>query len=268
MLNTTGAACAVSLAYFAAASPASAHFQLIYTPDTMIARPGDVPLKLIFWHPFENGHVMDMAKPREFYAVHRGEKIDLSDSLSEFTFTGMSNSATAWNGSVPVRRSGDYVLVTVPEPYLEESEDIYIQQITKAFLNRSTVPTDWDAPLGLATEILPLNKPYNVIAGSSFTGQVLSNGEPVAGAEIEVEFMAAEPDMATDSPLPVTAKPLPGGSIVALTDADGVFSFGIPRAGFWGFAALGSGPETEFEDKELSQDAVIWIRAWDMVGQP
>jgi cobalt/nickel transport protein len=49
---------------------------------------------------------------------------------------------------------------------------------------------------------------------------------------------------------------------VAVTDADGRFTFGIPRAGFWGFAALGSGPETEHEGKELSQDAVLWVRAF------
>ena len=36
---------------------------------------------------------------------------------------------------------------------------------------------------------------------------------------------------------------------------------GIPKAGFWGFAALGSGPKKEYKGKELSQDAVIWIRA-------
>ncbi|WP_424927553.1 DUF4198 domain-containing protein [Amaricoccus tamworthensis] len=268
MFDKTGAACAVTLSLLGAGTPVAAHFQLIYSPDTLIERPGDVPLKLIFWHPFENGHAMDMEKPQEFYAVHRGEKTDLMNSLSEFEFTGQANSAKAWNGSVPVKRSGDYVLVTVPQPYYEESEDIYIQQLTKSFLNRNTVPTDWDTPVGLATEILPLNKPYNVLAGSTFSGQVVSGGEPVAGAEIEVEFMAAEPDMDADAPRPATAAPLPGGSIVALTDANGYFSFGIPKAGFWGFAALGSGPDTEHEGNELSQDAVIWVRAWDLAEQP
>ena len=243
---------------------ASAHFLLEYTEDTMIETPGEVPVKLIFWHPFENGHVMDMQRPLEFFMIHRGEKTDLIDRLEPITFTGASNSAAALLGSVPVKRSGDYVLVTVPTPYYEESEDIYIQQITKTFLNRSTLPTDWDKPVGLPVEILPLNKPYNIIAGSTFTGQVLANGEPVAGAEIEIEYMAAEPDMdsarATD---PVTTPP-PGGAVVAISDANGYFTFGVPKAGYWGFAALGAGPVTEHEGKELSQDAVIWIRAWDL----
>ena len=45
---------------------------------------------------------------------------------------------------------------------------------------------------------------------------------------------------------------------------NGEFSFGIPKAGWWGFCALGVGPDTEHKGKELSQDAVIWIKAVDM----
>lgn len=243
---------------------ASAHFQLSYTEKAIIDRPGDVPVKLIFWHPFENGHVMDMDAPLEFYAVHRGEKIDLMGTLTRTTFRGATNQAVAYDASVPVKRAGDYVLVTVPTPYYEGSEDIYIQQITKAYLNRNTLPTDWTDPQGLKTEIVPMNKPYNVLAGSTFTGRVLSNGQPVAGAEIEIEYMAAEPDMATNSPKPATAGPMPGGAVVALSDADGYFTFGVPRAGCWGFAALGVGPDTEYQGKPLSQDAVLWIRAFDI----
>jgi nickel transport protein len=243
---------------------ASAHFLLEYTTDTMIEQPGDVPVKLIFWHPMDNGHVMDMDLPQEFYMVHKGEKTDLKGTLEPVQFTGGENSGAAFKGSVPVKRAGDYVLVTVPTPYYEESEDIYIQQITKAFLNRNELPTDWMEPVGLPTEILPLNKPYNILAGSTFTGQVLAEGQPVAGAEIEIEYMAAVPDMESAASTTPVVSPMPGGAIVAISDANGYFSFGVPKAGYWGFAALGSGPATEHEGKELSQDAVIWIRAWDM----
>lgn len=243
---------------------AQAHFLLEYTDKTMIDRPGDVPVKLIFWHPFEAGHVMTLEKPQEFFVIHNGTKIDLSDTLEETTFVGPENTAKAFLGSVPVKRSGDYVVVTVPAPYYEESEDVYIQQITKAYLNRNGLPTDWDQPQGLTTEILPLNKPYNIIAGSTFTGRVLSEGQPAAGIEIEIEYMASTPDLTTTGANGPTATPLPGGALVAISDENGYFTFGVPKAGYWGFAALGSGPETEYEGKELSQDAVIWIRAWDL----
>jgi cobalt/nickel transport protein len=131
-------------------------------------------------------------------------------------------------------------------------------------LNRNALPTDWDQPVGLPTEILPLNKPYNVIVGCTFSGVVLSEGKPVAGAEIEIEFMAAEPDLEAFATTESTVQPMAGGSIVAITDEKGVFTFGIPTAGHWGFAALGSGPVTEHKGKELSQDAVLWIHATEL----
>ncbi|WP_424944927.1 DUF4198 domain-containing protein [Aliiroseovarius crassostreae] len=243
---------------------ASAHFLLQHTDEVLIDKPGDVPMGLIFWHPMESGHAMDMAAPQEFFMIHNGQKTDLLDRVAPATFKGKHNEAAAFTASVPVKRSGDYVVVTVPAPYYEESEDIYIQQITKSVLNRNTLPTDWDQPVGLPTEILPLNKPYNVITGSTFSGVVLSEGKPVAGAEIEIEYTAAEPDLATFSAPDSTVEAMPGGAIVAITDANGVFTFGIPKAGFWGFAALGSGPVTEHEGKELSQDAVLWIHASDL----
>ena len=149
----------------------------------------------------------------------------------------------------------------MPAPYLEKSEDKYIQQITKSFVNVGGTPSGWDKPLGLATEIVPLNKPTSIMAGSTFTGRLLSEGKPVAGAEIEVEYMAAEPDMAARKAGKPKASPPPGGAVVAVTDANGMFTFGIPKPGFWGFAALGSGPAKQHDGKVLSQDAVLWVRA-------
>jgi cobalt/nickel transport protein len=219
---------------------------------------------MVFWHPFDNGHVMDMGTPEEFFVVHRGEKTDLSESLTPITFTGADSAGKGWEGVLPIRRNGDYIVGLVPAPYYEESEDVYIQQLTKVFFNKAGIPTDWMEPVGMETEFVPLNKPYNVLTGSSFSAQLLSNGAPVPGAEIEIEYMAAEPDMDANAPGPVTAAPPPGGAIVAVTDPNGVFTFALPKAGFWGFAALGSGPDTEHEGKALSQDAVIWVRAYDL----
>lgn len=264
MFKTLSRLVIASTCLLAASLPAHAHFQLAYTPEVNVSEPGATPVKLIFWHPFENGHVMDMAEPLEFYAVNRGKIIDLKSTLSPITFTGSANEAAAYDGTLTLKRSGDYVMVVVPTPYLEQSEDVYIQQITKSYVNRSEIPTDWMSPQGLKTEILPLNRPTNIVAGSTFTGQVLSEGKPAAGIEIEIEFMAAEPDMETNTPKTPTASPMPGGAIVAISDSNGYFTFGVPKAGFWGFAALGSGPDKEFQGKELSQDAVLWVRAYDV----
>lgn len=248
----------------AVAAPTQAHFQLLYTPNVNLEKAGHFPFKLIFWHPFENGHVMDMSQPEEFFYIHKGKKKDLMGTLKPITFQGKDNAAAAYEATISLKRTGDYIFALTPAPYLEGSEDIYIQQITKSYVNRGGIPGDWNAPLGLPTEIVPMNKPTNILAGSTFTGRLLSEGKPVSGGEIEIEYMAAEPDIDQNKAKAATADAMPGGAVVAITDDNGYFTFGIPRAGFWGFAALGSGPATEHNGKELSQDAVLWVRAYDV----
>jgi nickel transport protein len=246
------------------ALPAQAHFQLLYTPNVNLQKAGDVPLKLVFWHPMGNGHVMDMGQPVDFFSVFKGKKTDLLPSLKPITFKGRSNEAAAYDANIQIKRNGDYILALVPSPYLEKSEDIYIQQITKSYINKGEIPTSWNEPLGLKTEIVPLNKPYGSVAGSTFSGVVLRNGQPVPNLEIEVEYMSAEPDMDKSSPNTDTNFAIPGGALSVITDSAGKFTFGIPKAGFWGFAALGSGPDNTYNGKELSQDAVLWIKAHEM----
>ncbi|MDO5686832.1 MAG: DUF4198 domain-containing protein [Neisseria sp.] len=240
---------------------AQAHFQLVYTPQVQLDEPQTVPVKLVFWHPMENGHVMDMELPEAFYYVFKGEKTDLLKTLKPMTFKGQDNQAQGFETEVKIRRNGDYVFVLQPAPYFEKSENAYIQQITKSYLNKGDLPDAWHEPLGLATEIVPFNKPTNILAGSTFTGQVLSDGKPAAGVEIEIEYMAAPPDIKANRASSNRSTETKGGTLVAVSDANGMFTFGIPKEGFWGFAALGSGSKTEYQGKELSQDAVIWIRA-------
>ena len=243
---------------------AQAHFQLVYTPNVNVTKPSDLPLKLIFWHPFENGSVMDMGEPEAFYFVHKGKKVDLLKTLKPIKFTGSENTASAYDATLPVKRNGDYIVILTPSPYYEESEDIYIQQITKSFVNKAGIPTGWQEPVGLAVEIVPMNRPANIMAGSTFSGRVLADGKPVPGAAVEIEYMAAEPDMVANRPQVSKASPMPGGTIVAIADDGGYFTIGIPKAGFWGLVALGAGPQKEYKGKPLSQDAVLWVKAYDV----
>lgn len=241
-----------------------AHFQLIYTPNVNLEKPTNSPILLVFWHPFENGYAMDMGKPEQFIVTYKDKKTDLLDTLTPVTFKGAENSAAAFEIKYQLKGLGDYIFTLVPAPYLEKTEDKYIQQITKSYVNLGETPTGWDEPIGLPTEIVPLVKPTAVVTGSTFTGRLLSEGKPVAGAELEIEYIASEPNLATHTAGKPTVTPPPGGALVVHTDDSGLFTVGIPKAGTWGFAALGTGPAKEFEGKELSQDAVLWIRANDL----
>ena len=95
------------------------------------------------------------------------------------------------------------------------------------------------------------------------SGVHLEGGEYVE-RPIEIEYVAAAPDIDSFAASAPTVQPMSGGSLVAISDENGYFTFGVPKAGWWGFAALGSGPATEHDGKELSQDAVLWINAYDM----
>jgi cobalt/nickel transport protein len=170
-------------------APVHAHFQLLYTPEVRLADPADVPFKLVFGHPMENSNVMDMGEPERFVVVFKGEETDLKGTLTPITWKGPQNEAKAYEATYKVRRNGDYVFALVPAPYLEEAEGAYIQQITKTLVNKGGMPTGWSEPLGLPTEIVPLNKPYQIFAGSTFSGQLLSEGKPAPGVECEIEYI-------------------------------------------------------------------------------
>ncbi|NBC15561.1 MAG: DUF4198 domain-containing protein [Gammaproteobacteria bacterium] len=244
---------------------AQAHFQLLYTPDVMLEKPGDIPLALVFGHPMENTNTMDMGEPEAFFVVFKGEKTDLKDSLEAVKWAGATGEPSdAYTASYKVRRNGDYIFALTPAPYMEGAEDIYIQQITKTILNKGAMPTGWNEPIGLKTEIVPMDKPYQTFVGGTFTGQLLSDGEPAAGVECEIEYINSDVDMAGNAFSKETKGPVPPTAIATITDENGLFTFGIPRPGTWGFACLGSGPDKEYEGKELSQDAVLWIHAAEL----
>lgn len=255
---------AAGVAALTLSAAAQAHFLLMYTPDSQLEKPATLDMKLVFGHPMDNGHVMDLEKPEQFFVQFKDKKIDLLDKLTPIRWQGPDNQADAYQAEYKVKRNGDYIFAAQPAPYYEGGEDIYIQQITKRYINKGGLPTGWEVPLGLKTEIVPLNKPYQVFAGSTFTGQLLSEGKPKAGVECEIEFINTEIDSKANSFGKDTFREPPASAIVAITDDNGMFTFGIPKAGKWGFACLGSGPDTEYKGKELSQDAVLWIEARDL----
>mgnify|MGYP006278542885 CR=1 FL=1 len=256
-----------ALLLLATAAPAMAHFQMIYTPEAALEHAKPIDLKLVFTHPFEAGHTMDMGKPEQFFVVRKGRKTDLLDTLKPVTWTSLTNSGKAFETSYSLRGMGDNVFCLVPAPYYEKEEDGYIQQITKAVINTAGFPTDWDAEVGLPAEIVPLDKPYALWTGNVFRGIVKSKGQPVPYAEIEVEYLNHPPLMEQNAFAREGLVEAPQDAFVTLTikaNAGGEFSFGIPRAGWWGFCALGAGPAKEHQGKALSQDAVIWVQAVDM----
>jgi cobalt/nickel transport protein len=260
---------------FLLATPARGHFQLLYTEESALNNGQATSLLLLFTHPAHGGPSMNMGKPEAFYLVsQRGEAAavttDLAQYLEPIMWAGEQGTSQAYSARLPVavtRSLGDYVFVLRPAPYYESGEDKYIQQFTKLIMNVGGVPGNWAEPVGLAAEILPLNKPYANWTGGVFRGIVLSEGRPVPNAELEVEYINHPPNLATrtfaSQPRIVFPQASFGTMSIHANDR-GEFTVGLPKAGWWGICALAVGPVTEHQGKTLSQDAVIWVQVKDV----
>jgi cobalt/nickel transport protein len=256
---------------------AQAHFVVLYTPQTALLRGVDLTFHMVFTHVFNGGPTMSMEKPEKFYYVKRqarhemSQETDLLPHLESIQWQGSDGeSVQAWKATIPreqVRSLGDYQIVVQPKPYFEEEEGLYIQQFTKVMLNVGGVPGNWAETLGLPAEIEALNKPYANWTGAVFRGIVLSDGIPVPYTQVEVEYLNHPLDVANnkfqDQGLIDPPHPAFGAQVI-LTNEFGEFSFAMPKAGWWGFAALSVGPEVEYEGMPLSQDAILWVQVTDL----
>jgi len=231
--------------------PAQAHFGMVIpSRATVGATDKTVTLTLSFSHPFE-GKGMDMAQPRAFYVLLGDRKVDLTGKLGPARVMEHQ----AWSMEYRFRRPAVARFVMVPQPYWEEAEDLFIVHFTKTIVGVFGEDQGWDRPVGLPMEIVPLTRPFGNYAGNSFSGRVLADGKPLAGATVEVEFYNRDHGVRAPSDYHVTQE--------IRTDEQGVFTFACPWPGWWGFAALrekGTMKDEQGRDKPVEQGGVLWIR--------
>ncbi len=273
-LKFSGVLCGMALG--CASLGAHAHFIVMYTPQTALVRAADVPLHLVFTHAFAGGPTMPLERPQRFYYSKKqapgypSEEVDLLPYLEPLQWQSDDTTVDAWKALIPrsvMQSAGDYQVVVEPVPYFEESEGLYIQQFTKMMINVAGVPGNWAETLGLPAEIEALNKPYANWTNGVFRGLVLSDGIPVPFTQVEVEYLNHPLDIENNrfEEQGVIEPPHPAfGAMVILTNEFGEFSFAMPKAGWWGFAALSVGPEVEYNGMPLSQDAILWVQATDL----
>jgi cobalt/nickel transport protein len=111
------------------------------------------------------------------------------------------------------------------------------------------------APVGLETEIAPLAKPYGLYAGNRFQGVAQLKDQSVPSAAVEVAY--DNQDLRAQAP---------NDYMVTLTvkaDANGVFSYAAPRAGWWGGCRPGHGRRQAAGRRPGERrrvGAVIWVK--------
>ncbi len=231
---------------------AVAHFGMIIPSDEMVMQgeSSKVRLQLMFWHPFE-GVGMDLAKPLKFGVVENGVKKDLLKTLSSQKIKDHA----AWVANYRIKRPGLYVFYMEPQPYWEPAEDTYIIHYTKTVVAAYGYDAGWGDPIGMKTEIVPLSRPFGLYVGNVFQGVVRLKNEPVPYAEVEVEYfnVAERFSAPTDYMVTQTIK----------ADSSGVFTYAVPKAGWWGFAALNT-DDRQINGKDVEIGAVLWVNFHEM----
>jgi cobalt/nickel transport protein len=233
-----------------------AHFGVIIPSDDIVSKEDkkDITIQIKFMHPFE-GHYMNMEIPKAFGVMVDGKKQDLLQTLKKNVVKGF----TTWEASYKIKKPGDYVFFVEPAPYWEPAEESFIIHYTKVIVNALGLEKGWDSEVGLKTEIVPLTKPYGLWAGNVFQGIVKVDGKPVPYAEVEVEYY--------NEGGKVKAPDEPYITQVVKSDANGVFTYAMPKAGWWGFAALNTADfKLKHEGKEYPVEigAVLWVKTREM----
>ncbi len=233
-------------------SQSFAHFGMLIPSDNMVMQDDNrtVNLQFSFSHPMEMIG-MELVKPKAVNVVTGGQTDDLLDALKSVRVMDHS----AWGLDYQIKRPGVYTFYMEPQPYWEPAEDVFIIHYTKTVVTAFGDDEGWDQEIGLKTEIVPLSKPFGLYAGNVFQGIVKFDGKPVPYAEVEVEFYNQDKrsQAPTDYMVTQTIK----------ADLNGVFTYAVPNAGWWGFAALN---EADFklktssgEEKGVELGAVIWV---------
>jgi cobalt/nickel transport protein len=245
----------------AVSQSASAHFQMIIPSDDMVSQDEsrNLGLDIRFWHPFE-GHGMDMVKPARFGVLAGGEKTSLLDKLKPVKIKDrLGHMKDAFKLKYTFKRPGDHIFYIEPKPYWEPAEESFIIHYTKVVVNAFGLEEGWDQEVGLKTEIVPLTRPYGLYAGNVFQGIVKVKGKPAPFTEVEVEYYNEDGKLKAPTDTMITQ--------VVKADANGVFTYAMPRAGWWGFAALNEDDHTlkhDGKDYPIEIGALLWVKTHDM----
>ena len=257
MTTLTGTLMSAAACFLVLTVSASAHFQQITPSADVLPEGGPVTLDLVFTHPVDGGPVMAMERPSRVGVRAGGTTTDLLPTLAEKPVDG----AMAWTLTHDLAEPGAAVFFVEPQPYWEPAEGKYIVHYTKVVVDSYASGEGWDELVGMPVEIRPLTRPTGLWTGNLFTGVVLMAGAPVPFAEVEVEFI----NDGTVTP--------PNDAFVTqviTADANGTFSYTMPRAGWWGFAALleADTPMTSPEGEEVPIElgALMWVKATDMTA--
>ncbi|TKX29655.1 DUF4198 domain-containing protein [Campylobacter sp. MIT 12-5580] len=230
-------------------SEAFAHFGVVKTSNSVVeeAKDAKIIVDFEFTHPFMQAF-MNLEKPEETGVFINGKK-ELFTNLQVHKKGGLDT----YQANYELKEPAMYSFYMIPKPYFEPAENKFIRHITKTIVNAYGYGEGWDKPLSLKAEILPLTRPYALYKGSVFSGVVYYKGKRAKNIIVEVEYYNTQGLKAPNEDF-ITQE--------VKTNENGEFSFALPFAGWWGFAALIDDDETIKKDNKtypVELGAVLWV---------
>ena len=238
--------------------PVWGHFGMLIPSKATVSKADTktVDMQISFSHPFEMKG-MDMAKPKAFGLMSGGSKKDLLGTLKPIQVMDKA----AWSSQYTLKKPGVYIFYMDPEPYWESAEDSFISHYTKVVVPAFGEEEGWDKEVGQKIEIVPLTRPFGLYAGNVFQGIIKVDGKNMPYAEVEIEFYNRDNKAEAPTEYMVTQ--------AVKSDRNGVFTYAVPKAGWWGFAALTTADfklKKDGKDKAVEIGGVIWVyfQDWQM----
>lgn len=227
----------------------NAHFGVTLPSSDIVEdqQNSNISLKFAFMHPFEQSY-MHLAMPEKVGVFFDGKTTDISKTLEQKDNFFLSK--------YTLNEPGVYQFFMQPKPYFEPSEAKFITHLTKTIVEGFGGSDGWDVPIGLKAEIVPLTRPYGLYEGNVFSAKVLYKSKPAKHVEVEVELYN-EDNFKAPTSTHITQ--------VVKTDENGIFTFAMPKSGWWGFAALIEDDEKlnhENKSYPIELGAVLWVKAY------
>lgn len=228
--------------------PLHAHFLEVRSESPVLEKGKEKAVTIAFGHPSQK-KLLKFDQPTKVELIGPKGSTDLTKKVTK------GKEAETYTVSFTPDAVGDYTLVVTGAPYYEKDESQYIQQTAKMTMNLGAEEGTWHKPVGLPVEIVPLARPYALVEGSTFTGQVMINKQPAANTKVEVTLAHCCDPYEIPTALHDTQ--------TIYTDANGVFTVAMPLSGWWGFAAISEAGKKmkspEGKDVPVEADGVIWV---------
>jgi cobalt/nickel transport protein len=240
------------------ARPSLAHFQELLPSANILEgeTQRNVTISAVFTHPMEGAPTMNMGQPVKFGVIGREGKVsDLLSTLRPVSVSGKQ----AYTADYKIGGPANYIFFMEPAPYWEPEEGKMLIHYTKVVVNALGEDDGWDKMTGAPIEIRPLTRPFGLWTGNVFSGVVYYNGKPSPFTRIEVEYVS-------NGKIKTPADPYI--TQVIKSDANGYFSYAMPKAGWWGFAALVTGVRKMAgptgQQVPIEEGGLIWVKTIDM----